>query len=98
MSVVGPARTVDVDISPHTSIPEGGTTRLAVLGHEVFASGAQYYNQTGAMRIVRNEWPFPDLRTYDLPAFESAVGRGQTVQVYGAELTCDFSVKTTSMG
>lgn len=98
MSVVGPARTDDVDISPTTSIPDGGTTRLAVLGHEVFASGAEYYNQTGAMRIVRNEWPFPDLRTYDLHAFESAVGRSQTVQVYGPELTCDFSVNPTSMG
>ena len=99
MSVVGPLRTDDVDISTYTSIPEGGTTKVAVLGHHVFASGASYFDQMGAMRIVHNEWPFPDLRTNDFPAFESASGRSQTVQVYGPELVCDFSVNpTTPMG
>jgi hypothetical protein len=96
MSVVGPLRTVDVDISPTTSIPAGATESIAKLGHEIFDSGADFFDQRGALRILHDEWPFPDLLTDNLPATESAVGRSQTVQVYGPQLTCDFSVNPTS--
>jgi hypothetical protein len=92
MTVTGPLRNVHVDISGYSHIPEGGTSSIDLLGHEIGSSTAGYFEQRGAERIIHDEWPFPDLQTHHLTAFASAVGGSQTVQVYGQELVCDFSV------